>query len=545
MVNLISKQTGRISALYLILVVASNLYGQQETGPIEYAITRTSQRLEMVVNTSRILTLDKEVPRAMVNNPDIVRVVPLSPNKVQLSAIKAGVTQVNLWDEDGNLYTVNLVIIGDAQELDMLLQSEFPQASLRVRPLSTSVVLSGRVDRSEDVSRIVRMAEDYYPKVINNITVGGVQQVLLHVNVMEVSRTKLRAVGFDWANFGRTDFVVQSVAGTLGSLHAVGHRCRATGGATITFGLIGPDNSFFGFLEALRDNNLAKVLAEPTLVTVSGRPASFNAGGEFPILVPQSLGTISVEYKQFGTRVDFVPIVLGNGNIRLEVRPQVSELDNANGVTLNGTRIPGLRTRWVDTAVEMQAGQTLALAGLIQTRIESQNRGIPWLADLPWAGAAFRRVEEQQNEIELVVTVRPELVDALDPHEVPQCLPGQQSTSPNDVELYFRGYLEVPNCCSDGSCANCQSKAYESAYGEEVALPEQAEPVEALPAQPATGDGAAATTRPTWADRRSVDLSTGRARQKLDLRPSDHRSLVRQRRPAFDRGSRIVRPSWL
>ncbi len=450
------KQSDRArSALFVILFMVGQSSGQQPGSPVEYPVTRDSQRLEMVVNTSRILTLEREVPRAMVNNPEIVRVVPLSPNKVQLSAVKPGVTQVNLWDEDGHLFTVSLFIIGDAQELEMLLKTEFPQASLRVRPLATSVVLSGRVDRSEEVSRIVRMAEDYYPKVINNINVGGVQQVLLHVQVMEVSRTKLRALGFDWANFGNTDFVVQTVSGTLGAFTQTG-TATGSGTETVTFGLIGPDNSFFGFLEALRDNNLAKILAEPTLVTVSGRPASFNAGGEFPILVPQSLGTISVEYKQFGTRVDFVPIVLGNGSIRLEVRPQVSELDNANGVTLNGNRIPGLRTRWVDTAVEMKAGQTLALAGLIQTRIESQNRGIPWLADLPWAGAAFRRVQEQLNEIELVVTVRPELVDALDPHEVPACLPGQQSASPNDVELYFRGYLEVPNCCSDGSCANAK-----------------------------------------------------------------------------------------
>jgi len=155
----------------------------------------------------------------------------------------------------------------------------------------------------------------------------------------------------------------------------------------------------------------------------------------------------------------------------------VSELDNANGVTLGGNRIPALRTRWVDTAVEMRAGQTLALAGLIQTRIESQNRGLPWLSDLPWAGAAFRRVQEQQNEIELVIMVRPELVDALDPHEVPDCLPGQQTTSPRDAELYFRGYLEVPNCCPDGSCMKCQGgSAYPidagypagSVYGTEV-----------------------------------------------------------------------------
>lgn len=463
MVNTVRHFAVIFSALGLILASSNQLLGQLPGtqfvagNEVEFNVTKANQRLEMVVNTSRILSLDKEVPRAMVNNPGIVRVVPLSPNKVQLSATKPGVTQVNLWDEDGTLYTVNLIIIGDAQELEMLLKTEFPQASLRVRPLATSVVLSGRVDRAEDVNRIVRMAEDYYPKVINNVSVGGVQQVLLHVKVMEVSRTKLRALGFDWANFGRTDYFIQSVSGLIGEVSRAGGTANGTGGVTFEFGLIGDDNAFFGFLEALQDNNLAKVLAEPKLVTVSGRPASFNSGGEFPILVPQSLGTIGVEYKQFGTRVDFVPIVLGNGAIRLEVRPQVSELDNANGVSINGNRIPGLRTRWADTAVEMRAGQTLALAGLIQTRIESQKRGWPWLQDIPWAGAAFRRVEEAQNEIELVVTVRPELVAALDPHEVPACLPGEQTTSPNDIELYFRGYLEVPRCCPDGSCPSCQN----------------------------------------------------------------------------------------
>jgi pilus assembly protein CpaC len=189
----------------------------------------------------------------------------------------------------------------------------------------------------------------------------------------------------------------------------------------------------------------------------------------------------------------------------------VSELDNANGVTLNGNRIPGLRTRWVDTAVEMQAGQTLALAGLIQTRIEAQNRGIPWLADLPWAGAAFRRVQEQQNEIELVVTVRPELVDALDPQEVPECLPGQQSASPNDVELYFRGYLEVPNCCPDGNCANCQNGAYESTSSE-IPAPTEAEPAAPADSAPPAADGARSSlppsssfgSRPVWHTRNSI-----------------------------------------
>ena len=477
MVKTVIQRAAIVSIFCTLLVGLQPIQAQTAQQELEFRVTKPSHKLEMVVNSSRILKLDKEIPRAMVNNPNIVRVVPISPNKVQLSAAQPGVTEVNLWDENGNLHTVNLIVTGDARELDMLLKSEFPQASIRVRPLRTAVVLSGRVDRTEDVTRIIQLADDYYPKVINNVTVGGVQQVLLNVQVMEVSRTKLRALGFDWAAIGQGDFVVQSVSGLIGEFAPDAGSVSGAGGATVNFGIVGNDASFYGFLEALRENNLAKILAEPKLVTVSGRPASFNSGGEFPILVPQSLGTIGIEYKQFGTRVDFVPIVLGNGAIRLEVRPQVSELDRANGVSVQGDRIPALRTRWADTAVEMRAGQTLALAGLIQTRIESQNRGIPWLADLPWAGAAFRRVEEVQNEIELVVTVRPELVDALDPHEAPACLPGSQTTSPQDTELYFRGYLEVPRCCADGSCSRCQADGI-PAQGETIIHG----PVEAVPA---------------------------------------------------------------
>jgi pilus assembly protein CpaC len=200
-----------------------------------------------------------------------------------------------------------------------------------------------------------------------------------------------------------------------------------------------------------------QVLAAPTLVTVSGRPASFNVGGEFPILIPSGLGTVSVQFREFGTRVDFVPIVLGNGNIRLESRPSVSEIDNARGVTIGTTTVPGLRTRWVDTAVEMRAGQTLALAGLIQQREEAELRAIPWIGEMPWLGAAFRRTQNVTNEIELLIMVRPELVDPMDCHEVPPCGPGQFTTGPGDTDLYWRGYLEVPKCCTDGSCPQCRA----------------------------------------------------------------------------------------
>ena len=427
--------------------------------PVHFRVDSSSQRLEMIVNTSRILTLDSKIPEMLVNNPEVLRATPLAPNQVQVSALRPGVTQLNLWDDNKKVYSIDVVVYGDARELENLLASAFPEATLHVRPLATSAIISGYVPTADMVTRAVSMAEDYYPKVINAITVGGAQQILLHVKVLELSRTKMRKQGIDWLNVNLSDptqFAVQRTSGLITDFLTEDDLIVRSGSETHVAGIVNNGTGFFALIEALRQYNLAKVLAEPTLVTISGRPASFNSGGEIPIPVPSGLGTVSIEYRQFGTRIDFVPIVLGNGSIRLEVRPQISDVDPARTVSLNNISVPGFRTRWVDTAVEMKAGQTLALAGLIQTRLETENRGVPWLSDLPWVGAAFRRVEETQNEVELLIMVTPEFVDAMDPCEVPKCGPGELTQSPSDVDLYWRGYMEVPKCCADGSCSSCQ-----------------------------------------------------------------------------------------
>jgi pilus assembly protein CpaC len=160
------------------------------------------------------------------------------------------------------------------------------------------------------------------------------------------------------------------------------------------------------------------------------------------------MGTVSIEYKKFGTQVDFVPIVLNDGHIRLEVRPRVSEIDPARSVTIGGLTVPGLRTREVDTGVELKAGQTLAIAGLVQTRTEAETRGIPWLMDLPCIGVPFRRVEHEENEIELLIMVTPELVQGMEQCEVPPGGPGLFTQSPDDCERAFRAHIEVPKCCA-------------------------------------------------------------------------------------------------
>jgi pilus assembly protein CpaC len=438
--------------------------------PVVHRVEGANGRLELIVNSSRLLKLDQKIPRVQVNNPELVELTPLSPTEVQASAKKTGVTQINLWDESGQIHTLDVIIYGDTRELEMVLRSLYPNASIKVMPLANAAVVSGYLDDVNQMNRIIEIAGEYYPRIINNMTIGGVQQVLLHVKVMEVSRTKLRNLGIDFANLSPTTFAASGVSGLLGSVtgpltgslsptsitgNTLTSGITTAGKPNLSFGVVNQGNAFFMFLNALRQNNLAKIMAQPDLVTVSGRPAYFNVGGEFPIQVPQSLGTISIQYKRYGTQIDFVPIVLGNGAIRLEVKPRVSEIDTSLGVIINGTNVPALKTREVDTGVEMRPGETLAIAGLIQHRTEAAFTGIPWVSELPWIGTFFRQVHEETNEIELLILVTPELVEAMDPRDVPPCGPGLSTTSPNDVQLFLRGHIEVPKCCANGNCGSC------------------------------------------------------------------------------------------
>jgi len=430
---------------------------------VERHIESDHDRIELVTNSSLPLRLDRKIPKASVSNPDIAELTALSPNQILVLARKPGVTAITLWDETGKIYTVDCVVYGNPSELAAILKSEFPDAHLGVKPLGNDkLLLSGYVDGANTANQIVRIAASYYnddpvnpKKVISNIQVGGVQQILLHVKVAEVDREKIRNLGFDFAAFSNGGFIASSISNLLapsaagaGALNAV-----AANGDTIRFGIVNGNTAFFGFLDALRREDVLKVLADPTLVTVSGRPAQFHAGGEIPYPSNASINGVSISYRDTGITVDFVPIVLGNGNIRLEVRPVDREIDETITIQIApGFESPAFTERHVDTGVEMRAGQTLAIAGLVSKRTVSRTQEIPWIGELPWVGAAFRHQQQKEEEIELLFLVTPEVVAALDPCETPQCLPGMHSDVPNDVQEYWKGYIEVP---SKGPCGPC------------------------------------------------------------------------------------------
>jgi pilus assembly protein CpaC len=433
------------------LAAAPDGIGPLPNPSVIHRVQTADDRLEMVIHTSRILTTDRKIVQIEPGNRDILDMTTLSPNQIQITGKAMGMTQVNIWDEDKKLYTISVLVVGDTRELALKLRTAFPGCPLKVTPVASAVMISGTVDKNEYIDQIIRIAEEYYPKVINGMTVSGGQQVLLHVKVMEVSRTKLRELGFDWAKITGTNIVTSGPNTMLtdynpGAITTPPNLFRTASPSTFAFNVGGPGAAFFGVLNAMRDDNLAKILSEPTLVAISGQEASFNSGGQIPVPTPQSLGTLSITWQKYGTQIKFLPIVRGNGRIWLQVQPLISSLDAATGTLIAGTRVPGIKSRDASTAVEMMAGQTLAIAGLVQTEIESETNGIPWVSDVPYLGAAFRHVKEQRNEVELLILVTPELAEPLDSCEVPPCGPGMATTSPSDWELYLKAHLEVPKC---------------------------------------------------------------------------------------------------
>lgn len=426
----------RAAALAFCLMLPAVGWSQGQRSDAQFDVTQSIQQLEMITKTSRIVRLNGRIPRFQVHNEELVSATPVAENQIQLFARAPGTTQINLWDTEDRHYTVDVTIVADARMVEGILATQLPFAGLRVTPIGESAIIAGTVTSVDDVERAVAITEQFYTTVINNIKVVGVQQVLLHTKIMEVSRTKLRDLGIDWQLDGATLFL----AHTPGQIAGTGFETRLTGG------------DFSGLLAALRRDNLIKLLAEPTVVATHGRPARFSVGGRVPYVVPSANGFATVEYEEYGTSVDFLPFVVGPGRIRLEVRPEVSEPDASRGIIAGGTTVTAFTSRYVDTAVEMQSGQTFAIAGLLQSRTEATIRRIPLFGEMPLLGPLFRRVEDRRNDIELLITVTPEFVDAMDPHEVPCGGPGLSTTHPSDHELFLKGYIEVPNLYGDCGC---------------------------------------------------------------------------------------------
>jgi len=411
-----------------------------------YRLTQKKGKFQLVEKFSKIIETNSKIVEARDFDADVISVSPVEVNRLRVQALKPGVTTVNILDENNEVYTVEVFVTGDVRHLQAYLSQLFPSSSVDAVEVQESVVLRGWVTQPEHITEMMEIAEQFYPRVLNQMKVGGVQQVMLKVKVMEVQRTKVRQMGFNFVFSGEESFLV-STPGALTPVAGISNPGVTLGGLadpTVALGIINSGDVFNGFLEALKEEGLLKIKAEPSLVTTNGRPARLLNGGEFPILVPQGLGTATIEWREFGVNMEAVPIILGNGRLRLELQPEVSERDFSNAVEVNGLQVPGLTTRRVNTQVEMKFGQTLMIAGLISRRDTASTSKIPWIGEFPVIGTFFSRKRYEEAETELVVMVTPEYVSPLDANDPVPLGPGELTTRPTDREFFFDGLLEVP-----------------------------------------------------------------------------------------------------
>ena len=440
-----------ISVVALILLSNGPSVGTaQHQGNLLGHPTMVSSDLEqmaIVVGASQRLKFPYKVPELLVSNQEILKADPIAPSEILITGLKPGLTTITVSDPDKNLQTITIEVTADTRKLESALKRHFPDSNIRVHALQTGVILKGTVARADQINTVVTIAKDYFPTtVINQLQIDSSQVIAIKVKVYEVNRTKLRTLGVDWALFGDDFGVASSVSDIITAVGLTTGTATSSGAETFSFGVVDGNTSFFKFMETLEQNNIAKLLDQPTLVAQNGRPAEFLSGGEIPIAIASGLGTNSIEFRPFGTKLDMVPLIHGQGELTLEVRAEVSEVDNSLSF---GSGVPGFRVRRVNTGVRMKAGHTLALAGDYQEATESEKRGIPFLMDSPIWGPLFRRTTSTTSETELVFMITPQFISEVDPTQVPRVGPGQLTVSPSSIEQYVHGYLEVPRCNDD------------------------------------------------------------------------------------------------
>ena len=438
------------------------------------------QKLSLTVGKSVIVSSSETVKRVSLGSQDIADAIVLTPRQISVIGKAPGVTNLILWGADDKISTIlDIQVSPDVSRLGEMIQKILPEEkNLHIDATHDSLTLSGTVSSTSKLSQALALAEVHSPKdgkVLNLVEVAGVHQVMLEVRVAEVSKAVVRRLGFNFNFFSPKTGNLG--IGLLNQLTKLPDSLLPSFTAPNSMQVSDPINAIFRFfskgavstvfIDALQERGLIKVLAEPTLITLSGKTANFLAGGEFPVPVPQpgSGGTaITVEYKPFGVSLHFTPTVLSNKRISMEVAPEVSDIDFTNAITITGFVIPGVTTRRVSTTIELADGQSFAIAGLLKDDLREIVSGYPIFGNIPILGALFRSTSFRKNETELMVIVTPHLVKPLDMAK--QTLPTDQFIEPDDFDFYLLGHLEgqeKPESKSNSS--QPQTKKSEGSFG--------------------------------------------------------------------------------
>ena len=428
------------------LIAAAGIAAAVTLWPIAFAQGADSlialgsgQRTESIVvptGKSQNIRTDTNFVDVVVGDPEIADVMPLTDRSLSILGKKIGTTRVSVYAEGKKLIGVfDIEVSYDVPKLAAELRQRFPRAQLRVSSVNGRIMLSGTCPDGPTLDQAVTIARQFGPDVINSVQVLQAQQVLLEVRFVEIQRTAARELGIQW------DLVAKNVAATVGQAGLISGN-PPFGSVAVIGGLLAHGVHVDAVINALEQRDVARRLAEPNLVALSGDTASFLAGGEFPFPVSSSLGQITIEFKRFGVGLAFTPTVLSNGVINLKIEPEVSQLDPTNVITVAGTTIPSLIVRRANTTVELRDGQSFAIGGLLQNNVDAQQKQLPWLGSVPVLGALFRSALYQKKETDLVIIVTPHIVQPMRPGDVAR-VPTDDALPGNDADLFLLGEAEI------------------------------------------------------------------------------------------------------
>jgi pilus assembly protein CpaC len=427
-----------VLACLLAGVLASPAGGQ------DAEMLATDSSITIEVRKGRVIRLPRPASTVFVADPEIADVQAQSASIVYLFGRRTGSTSLYAIDENDQLLVRTAVVVQhNLSALRQAIEDVMPDARVTARTVDGSIVLDGQVDNPVQAQELRELAERFLGQdetLLYRVRVAAPTQVNLRVRVAEVSRDVLKEFGINWESlFQSGNFTFGLVSGRAVS-DGFGSFLRSPTGANSAFGSWQSGDDFINTaLDALAEEGLVNVLAEPNLTALSGETASFLAGGEFPIPIDSDDDGLEIEFKEFGISLAFTPTVLSSSRISLRVRPEVSDLSDKGAITINGLTIPALATRRAETTVELGSGQSFAIGGLLSTDIENAISKYPGIGDLPVLGTLFRSTRFRSNETELVILVTPYLVRPVD--EQRMALPTDGYRAPSDVERILMGRL--------------------------------------------------------------------------------------------------------
>ncbi len=393
---------GRLAAL---VVVGLTIPASRASGQV--FLTEPDRTVSVARGASAVLVSPVAISRISIADPEVAEAVVMSPREVLINGKALGVTSFVVWDAGGARRIYSVEVTADASALARHLTTLYPSEGIDVAARGNALILSGEVSSAFVARRALELAEGTGAVVINNLQVPAPAQVLLHVRFAEVSRSALQRLGNQLV-----DILNPHLSNNDGNWRAI-----TDSDGEIQLSLINSDAHLRTIIRALEEAGDFKSLAEPTLLALDGQEASFLAGGEFPFPTVQGASrgdAVTIEWREFGVRLNFTPTVTNIGNINLALAPEVSSLDFAGGLVIAGFQIPTILTRRASTQVELREGQHLAIAGLLDRSIQENVRKLPFLGDIPILGALFRTKSERQDATELLVIVSPRIVEPLD-----------------------------------------------------------------------------------------------------------------------------------